>query len=152
MYRYILRRLLLIIPTFLGVAVLVFLLIRVIPGDIVEMRFAEGQFFNKDLVAKERARLGLDRSLLRQFIDWLWGIARFDFGLSMWSGKPIAHEIAIRLQLSLQLAIMATVVAVLLAIPLGTMAALRQDTWVDYAIRVFSIAGLATPSFWLGML
>jgi len=152
MYHYILRRLLLTIPTFLGVAMLVFLLMRVIPGDIVEMRFAEGQFFNNDLVAKERARLGLDRPVWRQFLDWLWGIVRFDFGLSMWSGKPIAHEIAIRLQLSLQLAVMATTVAVLLAIPLGTLAALKQDTWVDYTIRVFSIAGLATPSFWLGML
>ena len=152
MHRYILRRLLLIFPTFLGVAMLVFLLMRVIPGDIVEMRFAEGQFFNPDLVAKERARLGLDRPVWRQFVDWLWGIVRLDFGLSMWSGKPIAHEIAIRLQLSLQLAVMATVVAVLLAIPLGILAALKQDTWVDYAIRVFSIAGLATPSFWLGML
>jgi peptide/nickel transport system permease protein len=76
---------------------------------------------------------------------------RLDFGLSMWSGNPIAREIALRLQLSLQLAVMATVVAVLLAIPLGTLAALRQDTWVDYVVRVFAIAGLATPSFWLGI-
>jgi len=152
MHRYILRRLLLMLPTFLGVAMLVFLLMRVIPGDIVELRFAEGQFFNKDLVAKERARLGLDQPMWRQFIVWVWGIVRLDFGLSMWSGQPIAHEIAIRLQLSLQLAVMATVVAVFLAIPLGTLAALKQDTWVDYTIRIFSIAGLATPSFWLGML
>jgi len=152
MHRYILRRLLLMLPTFLGVAMLVFLLMRVIPGDIVELRFAEGQFFNKDLVAKERTRLGLDRPVWRQFIAWVWGIVRLDFGLSMWSGQPIAHEIAIRLQLSLQLAVMATVVAVFLAIPLGTLAALKQDTWVDYTIRIFSIAGLATPSFWLGML
>src|SRR5262247_1473944 len=147
MHRYILRRLLLMLPTFLGVAMLVFLLMRVIPGDIVEMRFAEGQFFNQDLVAKERARLGLDRPVWRQFIDWVWGVVRLDFGLSMWSGQPIAHEIAIRLQLAL----MATAVAVFLAIPLGTLAALKQDTWIDYAIRVFSIAGLATPSFWLGI-
>jgi len=152
MHRYILRRLLLMLPTFLGVAVLVFLLMRVIPGDIVELRFAEGQFFNKDLVAKERARLGLDQPMWRQFIVWVWGIVRLDFGLSMWSGQPIAHEISVRLQLSLQLAVMATVVAVFLAIPLGTLAALKQDTWVDYTIRLFSIAGLATPSFWLGML
>jgi len=152
MHWYIVRRLLLLIPTLLGVAVLVFLLLRVIPGDIVEMRFAEGQFFNKELIEKERARLGLDRPLWRQFLDWMWGIVRFDFGLSMWSGDSVAHEIAIRLQLSLQLAVMATVVAILLAIPLGTLAALKQDTWVDYVIRVFSIAGLATPSFWLGIL
>jgi peptide/nickel transport system permease protein len=152
MHWYILRRLVLIIPTLLGVAVLVFLLLRVVPGDIVEMRYAEGQFFNPELVAKERARLGLDRPLWRQFLDWLWGIVRVDFGLSMWSGNAITYEIAIRLQLSLQLAVMATLVAILLAIPLGMLAALRQDTWIDYAVRVFSIAGLATPSFWLGML
>ncbi len=152
MRRYILRRFLLMIPTLLGVAVLVFFLLRVIPGDIVEMRFAEGQFFNKELIEKERAKLGLDQPLRRQFIEWMWGIVRFDFGLSMWSGDSVAHEIAIRLQLSLQLAVMATVVAILLAVPLGTLAALKQDTWVDYVIRVFSIAGLATPSFWLGIL
>jgi peptide/nickel transport system permease protein len=146
-----LHRFLLMLPTLLGVAVLVFLLIRVIPGDIVELRFAEGQFFNPELVAKERARLGMDRPLWRQFVDWIWGIARLDFGLSMWSGNPITQEIALRLQLSLQLAVMATVVAVLLAVPLGTLAALRQDSWVDYAVRVVSIAGLATPSFWLGI-
>jgi peptide/nickel transport system permease protein len=151
MRRYIIRRLVLMIPTLLGVAILVFLLMRVIPGDIVEMRFGEGQFFNPELVAKERARLGLDRPLGQQFLDWLGGIMRLDFGLSMWSGNPISHEIAIRLQLSLQLAVMATGVAILLAIPLGTLAALRQDTWADYLVRVFSIAGLAMPSFWLGI-
>src|SRR5919109_709697 len=152
MHQYILRRLLLMLPTLLGVAVIVFLLMRVIPGDIVEMRFAEGRFVDQALLEKERARLGLDRPVWAQFVGWLWGIVRLDFGLSMWSGGPISREIAIRLQLSLQLAIMATTVAVLLAIPLGTLAALRQDTWIDYAIRVFSIAGLATPSFWLGIL
>jgi peptide/nickel transport system permease protein len=153
MHRYILRRFLLMIPTLLGVAVLIFLLMRVVPGDIVEMRYAgQGAFMTKDLLEKERARLGLDKPLWRQFLEWMWGIVRLDFGTSMWTGAPITHEIAIRLQLSLQLALMATTVAVLLAIPLGTLAALKQDTWVDYAVRVFSIAGLATPSFWLGIL
>jgi peptide/nickel transport system permease protein len=151
MHRYVIRRLLLMIPTLLGVAVLVFLLMRVVPGDIVEMRFAEGQFFSPEQVAKERARFGLDRPLWRQFLDWIWGIVRLDFGVSMWSGNSIAQEIALRLQLSLQLAVMATLVAVFLAMPLGTLAALKQDTWLDYFIRVFSIAGLAMPSFWLGI-
>src|SRR6267143_841385 len=94
------------------------------------------------------------RYILRRLLlifPTLLGMVRLDFGLSMWSGNPIAHEIALRLQLSLQLAVMATVVAVLLAIPLGTLAALRQDTWVDYVVRVFAIAGLAMPSFWLGI-
>jgi peptide/nickel transport system permease protein len=152
MRRYIIRRLLLMIPTLLGVAAIVFVLMRVVPGDIVEMRYGEGQFFDPALIAKERARLGLDRPLWLQFLDWLWSIARFDFGVSMWSGNPITHEIAIRLELSLQLAVMATVVAIVLAIPLGTLAALHQDSWVDYLVRVIAIAGLATPSFWLGIL
>ena len=152
MSRYILHRLLLMVPTLLGVAALVFLLMRVIPGDIVETRLAEGRFFTAELVAKERARFGLDRPLWRQFMDWIWGIVRLDFGLSMWSGSPITHEIAIRLQLSLQLALMATALAISLAVPLGILAALHQDSWVDYLVRLFSIAGLATPSFWLGIL
>ncbi len=80
------------------------------------------------------------------------GVVRFDFGTSMWTGAPIWEEIRLRLALSLQVAVMATLVAVVLAIPLGVLAALRQDTWVDYAVRVFSIAGLAMPSFWLGIL
>ncbi len=153
MGKYILRRFLLMVPTLLGVAVLIFFLMRVVPGDIVEMRYAgQGAFVTKDLLETERARLGLDRPIWRQLFEWMWGILRLDFGKSMWTGAPITHEIAIRFQLSLQLALMATGVAILLAIPLGTLAALRQDTWVDYSVRVFSIAGLATPSFWLGIL
>src|SRR6267142_1376882 len=92
MHWYILRRLLLMLPTLLGVAVIVFLLMRVIPGDIVEMRFAEGRFFNRELVEKERARFGLDRPLWVQFMDWMWGLVRLDFGLSMWSGAPIRQD------------------------------------------------------------
>ena len=80
------------------------------------------------------------------------GVARLDFGTSMWTGASIWQEIRLRFALSLQVAIMSTVVAVLLAVPLGILAALKQDTWVDYAVRIFSIAGLAVPSFWLGIL
>jgi len=150
--KYILKRVLLMIPTLLSVAVLVFFLMRIVPGDIVELRFAgESAFAQKENLDKERARLGLDQPLWKQFVTWMWGLLRFDFGSSMWTGAPITEEIRLRFALSLQLAIMATVVAVVLAIPLGVLAALKQDTWVDYAVRIFSIAGLATPSFWLGI-
>lgn len=153
MQRYIIKRFLLMIPTLLGVAVFIFLLMRVIPGDIVELRLtSEGGFVTEEVLATERARLGLDKPLWQQFVNWIWGIVRLDFGTSMWTGRPISHEIGIRLQLSLEVAILATVVAILIAIPLGTLAALKQDTWVDYAVRVFSIAGLSVPSFWLGIL
>ncbi len=153
MLRYVVKRLLLMIPTLLGVAVLIFFLMRVVPGDIVELRFAgESAFAQKENLDKERVRLGLDQPMWTQFLVWLRGIAVLDFGTSMWTGAPILEEIRLRFALSLQLAIMATIIAVLLAIPLGVLAALKQDTWVDYAVRIFSIAGLATPSFWLGIL
>ena len=152
MGKYVVKRFFLMFPTLIGVAALIFFLMRVVPGDIVELRFAgESSFASKEQLAQERARFGLDRPLWRQFADWMWGLARLDFGRSMWTGAPITEEIKLRFALSLQLSIMATIVAVLLAIPLGVVAALRQDTWVDYVVRVFSIAGIATPSFWLGI-
>lgn len=153
MQRYIVKRFLLIIPTLLGVAVLVFVLMRIVPGDIVELRYTlEGTAVSDELLAKERARLGFDKPIANQFVEWMWGIVRLDFGKSMWTDNPVTEEIALRLHLSLQVAIMATIFAAFLSIPLGILAALKQDTWVDYVIRVFSIAGLAMPSFWLGIL
>jgi peptide/nickel transport system permease protein len=151
---YIFKRLLAMIPTLLGVAVLIFVLLRIVPGDVVEARYlAQGsQFVSQDLMNQERAKLGLDKPLWQQFTSWMGGLLRLDFGVSMWTGGEISEEIKLRFALSLQLAIMASTIATLLAIPLGIVAAVKQDTWVDYAIRVFSIAGLATPSFWLGIL
>jgi len=141
MAQYLIKRLLLMIPTLLGVGILIFLLMRVVPGDIAEIRHAgEGSKISQEVLQKERELLGLDKPLWHQF------------GVSMWTGRPVLYEISIRFQLSLQVALMATFLAVLLGIPLGTVAALKQDTWVDYLIRVFSIAGLATPSFWLGII
>jgi peptide/nickel transport system permease protein len=154
MHKYIAKRFLLMIPTLLGVAILAFLLLRIVPGDVVEARFmgtGQGQFISPEMIAQERAKLGLDQPLWKQFVTWMWGLVRLDFGVSMWTGAPITEEIRLRFALSLQVAVMATVVATLLAIPLGVIAALKQDTWIDYAVRIFSIAGLATPSFWLGI-
>jgi len=154
MLQYILKRLLLMIPTLVGVAIIIFLLLRVVPGDVVEAKYlAQGsQFQSQDLMDLERKKLGLDQPLWKQFTTWMGGLLRLDFGVSMWTGSPITEEIKLRFALSMQLAVMATVVATLLAIPLGIIAALKQDTWIDYAVRVFSIAGLAMPSFWLGIL
>jgi peptide/nickel transport system permease protein len=151
---YIAKRLLAMIPTLLGVAVLIFVLLRVIPGDVVEARYlAQGsQFVSQDLMNQERHKLGLDQPLWRQFQAWMVGLARLDLGVSMWTAAPITEEIKLRFALSLQVAIMASTLATCLAIPLGILAAVKQDTWVDYAVRVFTIAGLATPSFWLGTL
>jgi peptide/nickel transport system permease protein len=100
----------------------------------------------------ERARLGLDKPLYVQFFKWFGALLTGDFGVSIWTGRPVLYEIGIRLELSLQVAVMATILAVLIAIPLGTLSAIFKDTWIDHLVRVFSIAGLAVPSFWLGMI
>ena len=153
MCKYVLTRFFLMVPTLVGVAIIAFLLLRIVPGDIVSARLmgAGGAFVTPQMIAEEQAKFGLDQPLWRQFATWLWGLARLDLGRSMWTGSPIVEEIKLRFALSLQVAVMASVVATLLAIPLGVIAALKQDTWVDYAVRIFSIAGLATPSFWLGI-
>jgi peptide/nickel transport system permease protein len=151
---YLAKRLLLIVPTLLGAAALVFVIMRVIPGDVALLIFggeAGGQIDAKQL-ADMRHRLGLDQPLIVQFGTWLWGVLRFDFGNSLWTGRPVIEELLIRLPLSLELAIAATFVSVLIAIPLGMLAAIRQDTWVDYLVRIVSIGGLAIPSFWVGIL
>ena len=155
MLRFIIHRFLLMIPTLLGVAVLVFFLLRLMPGDpVATMLLGDGGGANipKDLIAQERARLGLDLPLYVQFFKWFGSVLQGDFGVSMWTGKSVIYEIGIRLELSLQVAVMATILAVLLALPLGTLSAIFKDTWIDQSIRVFSIAGLAVPSFWLGMI
>jgi peptide/nickel transport system permease protein len=154
MRTYLLKRLLLIVPTLLGVAALVFVIMRVIPGDVTLLILGGDQTgrVDRQQIANLRAQLGLDQPLIVQFGHWLWGVVRFDFGNSLWTGRPVTEELLIRLPLSLELAFLATMVSVLIAIPLGMLAAARQDTWVDYVVRVVSIGGLAIPSFWVGIL
>src|SRR5262245_44816086 len=153
MYQYILKRLLLMIPTLFGAGLLVFTVLRLIPGDICVLRMAGGAgYVDPKAIELCQAELGLDRPYVVQFLDFIWGFIRFDFGNSMWTGRPIAEEIGLRFELSLQIAIMATITAILLAIPLGTISAVKQNTWIDYVVRAFSIAGIAMPSFWLGIL
>ncbi len=152
MYRYLIQRVLLMIPTLFGVAVIIFILMRLIPGDIAEIRLAETGNVSQEMIDMENERLGLNRPYLVQFWDWIFELLKGNLGESMWTGRPMILELEQRFQISLQLALMATFFATILAIPLGTLAALRQDTWVDYFVRIFSIAGIATPSFWLGIM
>lgn len=150
---YLVKRILTMIPTLIGVAVLIFLMLRVVPGDIVELKMrGDGGAPTVEQVEAERVRLGLDKPLYQQFAGWMVGLATFDLGNSMWTEQPVTQEIAGRLGLTLQVAIMATIIAILIAVPLGTLSALYKDTWVDQAIRIFTIGGLAIPSFWLGMM
>jgi peptide/nickel transport system permease protein len=153
MYQYIIKRLLLMVPALFGAAVLVFFLMRLIPGDICDLRIGgEGGYRDLEMVAACRTEFGIDDPMYVQFLEFVWGFIRFDLGTSMWTGQPIIYELGLRFELSLQLAIMTTVISILIAIPLGTISAIKQDTWIDYAVRSFSIAGIAMPSFWLGIM
>ena len=151
MRRYVVGRLLLMIPTLIGVAVLTFVIMRAVPGDVVALRYS-GSAVSQDVIDQERRLLGLDQPMWAQFVDWMSAAARLDFGVSLWTNHSVIEEIGIRLPLSIELAFIATIFAVTIAVPLGVLAAVKQDTWVDYVIRVFSIGGLAMPSFWIGIL
>jgi peptide/nickel transport system permease protein len=151
--RYTINRVLLAIPTLLGVAILVFFMLRIVPGDIVEVKLrGDGGAVSQETIEMERQKLGLDKPLAIQFKDWMVGVATLDLGNSMWTERPVMGEISLRLELSLQVAIMATIFAVLIAVPLGTVAALFRDTWIDYLMRIATIGGISIPAFWFGML
>ena len=153
MSRYIVKRILMMIPTLFGAAFLVFFLLRLIPGDVCELRLAgTGLYVDQETIDICRYKLGLHQPMMVQFFDFLVGIVTFDLGESMWTGKPIVYEMGLRFELSLQIAIMATITSIFIAIPLGTISAIRQDTWIDYIVRTISIAGIAIPSFWYGIL
>ncbi len=153
MYKYIVKRILLMFPTLIGAAMLVFFLLRLIPGDVCELRLAgTGLYADPAEIELCRTNLGLNKHIMLQFADFVMGFFILDLGESMWTGKAITFEIGLRFQLSLQVAFMATFVAVIISIPLGVISAVKQDTWIDYVVRSFSIFGIAIPSFWLGIM
>ena len=120
MWQYILKRVLLMIPTLLGVALMVFLLMNVVPGDVALLILGsdQGGDINVQELGRLRNQLGLDRPLYAQFISWCWGIVRLDFGTSLWTRAPVLEELLIRFPLTLEIAIFATLLSTLIAIPL----------------------------------
>ncbi|MDA0651983.1 MAG: ABC transporter permease [Proteobacteria bacterium] len=153
MLLYIVRRVLLMIPTLLGVVILIFLLLRVVPGDIVAAKLtSEGGQVTDEQIMAERVRLGLADPISIQFVNYMGGLLQGDMGISLWTERPVIDEIGTRIGLSVEVAILSTILAVLIAFPLGTLAALYRGTWFDYLIRIVTIGGLAVPSFWLGIL
>ena len=153
MLKYAIKRILLMIPTLLAVAVLVFLVLRVVPGDIVELKLtAEGGEVSLEQIEAEKTRLGLNDPLHIQFIKYMSGLPKGDLGISLWTEEPVSEEIFARIGLSFELALLSTFLAVIIAFPLGTLSALFRGTFIDYVIRIITIGGIAVPSFWLGML
>ncbi len=153
MQNYILHRVLLVVPTVLGAGIVVFFLIRILPGDICLVRWVDyGQDLKPELLELCRDNLGLNDPLYIQFLHFIRGVLTFDYGVSMWTERPVMEELELRFALSLQLAIMATIATILISIPFGVLSAVKQNTWIDYVIRIISIGGVAVPSFWLGIL
>jgi peptide/nickel transport system permease protein len=150
MRRYAIRRILLLIPTILIVSFLVFCLVRVIPGDIVQLMVAEQGF--ADDTAQLRSMLGLDKPIHTQYLKYLWDVLHGDLGTSLWSGQPVMTEISRRLPISFRLAVMALIWNLLLGVPFGVISATKQDTWLDYIIRSLGIGWLSIPGFWVATL
>src|SRR5499433_1036213 len=146
MRQYVLKRLLLVVPTLLLITVIVFALIRAIPGDVVVLMFEE-KAYAKDLDAL-RAKLGLDRPLYTQYFSWIGQVVQGNFGESLWTKRPVFEEITRRLPVTFQLGAMAITVALCLGLPIGILAAIRQDTLKDYTTRSLAIMGMSIPAFW----
>lgn len=150
---YIIRRLLLGAGTIFLVATLLFVILRVIPGDVVRAMLGDAELgvVNQANIQALREELGLDHPLHVQYGMWLWSLARLDFGRSFVTREPLWESIKWAIPVTLQLTLFAIIISVIIAVITGTLSALKQDTWVDYAFRIFTITGLAMPSFWIAI-
>lgn len=152
MTSYIIRRLLLMILTLLGMSIIIFVLLRLVPGNIADILFDSAGFIDPQEKAYLEQELGLDQPLWKQYWDWISGLMVGDLGYSYVSELPAAEELAPRIPITAKLAVMALFFSVLFGLPLGVISAVKQNTWVDYLTRVVSLSGLSLPSFWLGLL
>ncbi|MGH7277829.1 MAG: ABC transporter permease [Candidatus Rokuibacteriota bacterium] len=156
MHKYVARRLLLFVPSLLGASLLIFVLLRVVPGDIAEILVyqagTESSAVQEGQIQQIRAELGLDRPVIVQYLVWLGDALRGDFGHSYTQRRPVADIVRERFPRSMELAVLTLVVAVVWAIPLGVVSAVRQNTWLDYVVRVVAVSGLSLPIFFTGVL
>ena len=155
MQAYVIQRLVLFIPTLMLVSLVAFFVIRILPGDpalvILVGQSGEGTFTQQELEALQR-RLGTDKNIFEQYGRWIWGAVRLDFGDSFWHNRPVTETIKFRLPITLQLTVMAIIASLIVAVPLGVMSAVKQDTWIDHFSKIFTVTGVAMPSFWVGIL
>lgn len=153
MVDYIVRRLLIGLVTLFGVAVLVFVVMRVLPGDAAVMLSGAGAgAVSEQEIAGVRAKMGLDRPLPVQFAEWAGQVGSLELGTSLRTGNPVAADVARRFPYTLQIVVMAMLIAVLIGVPIGVLSAAHAGSWLDQLLRAFSIGGLAAPSFWVGLM
>ena len=149
---YLIRRLSLMVLTLFGISVIILVLLRIVPGNIADILFDAAGMVSAAEKHKLETELGLDKPIVVQYVDWIGGLARGDLGYTYVSERPAIEEILPRLPVSAKLAGLALMFAVLFGVPLGVVSAVRQDTALDYVLRVLSLSGLSLPSFWLGLL
>src|SRR5579864_7491644 len=149
--RYLISRLVLLVPTLLGVSIVVFVLVRLLPGDAVTLQLQDAKATAADEAAL-RSKLGLDRPIVLQYVDWLGGLVRGDLGHSFRSHQPITTELANRIPVTAELGVLALAIGAIVATAVGVTSAVRQDTLADYVGRSVAIGLLAIPGFWLGTL
>jgi peptide/nickel transport system permease protein len=152
MLPYISRRLLALIPTLFFASLIVFVTVRLIPGNVIDLMLSQ----NDIAVGKDRAQLeaalGLDRPMYSQYARWAGAALHGDLGRSLWQNTPVTTQLLERLPVTFELGLLALIVALCVALPIGVYSAIRQDSAGDYLTRSFSILMLAIPSFWLGTL
>jgi peptide/nickel transport system permease protein len=149
---YLIRRFFLMLLTLFGISVLVFTMLRVVPGNIADILFDAAGMIDTAEKGKLEKELGLDRPIAVQYVQWIGGLARGDLGYSYVSEKPAIDEILPRIPITAKLAGLALMFAIVFGVPLGVISAVKQNSGLDYVLRVISLSGLSMPSFWLGLL
>ena len=149
---YVARRLLLMIPTLLGVTFIVFVMVRAVPGDVIDLLTGDFGAASEETKEALRKEYQLDDNIVVQYVKWIGRVVRFDFGNSILSDRTVISELKSRLPVTLELGILAIICSLCIALPVGIMSAIRQDTAWDYAGRSFAIGLLAIPGFWVGII
>ena len=152
MITYLIRRFLLMLLTLFGISVLVFAMLRVVPGNIADILFDSAGMIDAAEKGKLEKELGLDRPIAVQYVQWIGGLAHGDLGYSYVSEKPAIDEILPRIPITAKLAGLALLFSVLFGVPLGVISAVKQNSGLDYVLRVISLSGLSMPAFWIGLL
>src|SRR5204862_5356708 len=149
---YVVRRFLLMLLTLFGISVIIFALLRLVPGNIADILFDSAGLINPAEKAQIERELGLDKPIPVQYAIWIGGLLHGDLGYSYVSERPALQEILPRIPITAKLAALALAFSILLGVPFGVISAVKQNTWLDYVLRVVSLSGLSMPAFWLGLL
>ena len=153
MQAYILKRILLFIPTIILVSLLVFFILRVVPGDpALALLGGADEDYTQEQLDKLRVKLGTDRPIYVQYVSWVTGMVQLDFGKSFFWDTPVSEDLKRRLPITLELTVLALLLATVVAVPLGVVSAIKQDSWGDYAGRIITILGIALPNFWVAIM